>query len=121
MRHADVSLTTASKPAHRIGGSFLPSCDIQILQPVHGAHGKLQVRPLPELDTFGLFLDDTVLLVTHPNGYSCHELATRMVAAWKDASTLYRAMAQFDYILSCGGLGKQRESIEFIAQGSPSH
>lgn len=108
-----------SKPTHRIGGSLLPSSEPRILQPQQGIHGTLQVRPLPELDTYGLFLNDNQLLAMHPNGYSCSGLAERILAAWRGERTVKYAMEQFDYILACGGLGMQRASIEYIASGMP--
>jgi hypothetical protein len=111
---------TAARPPSRIGGSILPSSDPQILQVFQGKHGSFQVRPLPELDTYGLFLDEKQLLAMHPNGYSCHELAKRILAVWDGKSDVKRAMEQFDYILACGGLGKSRGSIEFIIKGMPS-
>lgn len=112
--------TTPVKPVSRIGGSILPSSEPRILQPLVGQHGAFQVRPLPELDTYGLFFDDS-LIATHPNGYSCHSLAERTLAVWEGARDEAYAMAQFDYILSCGGLGRARTAIEYIVQkGRPS-
>ena len=103
----------------RIGGSLLPSSEPLILQRMEGPHGALQVRPLPELDTYGLFFGDGLLLATHPNGYSCHALAERILAAWSGVRDVAYVLAQFDYILACGGLGRQRDSIEHIARGLP--
>jgi len=108
---------TAQKPTHRIGGSILPSSDPSILMPRKGEHGTLQVRPLPELDTYGLFFNETQLIATHANGYSCHSLGERILAVWQGERDLSYAMAQFDYILSCGGLGLKRESVEYFARG----
>ena len=110
---------TASTPTHRIGGSLLPSSEPRILQPQKGEHGTLQVRPLPELDTYGLFLGESNLLAMHPNGYSCHGLAERILAAWRGERTVAYAMEQFDSILKCGGMGRMRDSIEYIASGMP--
>ena len=45
----------ASSLTHQIGGSFLPSSEPRILQPMTGKHGTLLVRPLHDLDTYGLF------------------------------------------------------------------
>jgi hypothetical protein len=109
------------KPTSRIGGSLLPSSEPRILLTKTGEHGTLQVRPLPELDTYGLFFNETSLLAMHPNGYSCHGLAERILAAWNGERSVDYAMAQFDYILDCGGAGKKRDSIEFIARGLPKH
>lgn len=110
----------ASKPTHRIGGSLLPSSEPRILQPLQGKHGTFQVKPLPELDTYCLFFNEDVLLAMHPNGYSCHSLAERILAVWDGSRDLKYALDQFDYILACGGLGKQRGSIEHIARGLPN-
>lgn len=50
-----------------------------------GKHGQLQVRALPDADTFGLFYltnpaegmtREWTLLACHPNGHSSKELAT---------------------------------------------
>jgi hypothetical protein len=119
MNHPGTPQQLADKPTHRIGGSLLPSSEPRILQPQVGAHGTLQVRPLPELDTYGLFFNDGILLATHPNGYSCHGLAERILAAWRGERDVAYAMQQFDYILACGGLGRQRDSVEHIARGMP--
>lgn len=119
MTHQNTAPTAATKPTHQIGGSFLPSSEPRILLPQPGAHGTLQVRPLPELDTYGLFLDENQLLAMHPNGYSCNVLAERIQAAWRGERDVAYAMEQFDYILACGGMGRKRESIEYIARGMP--
>lgn len=108
----------SNKPERRIGGSILPSSEPRILQPMQGAHGTLQVRPLPELDTHGLFMGEQ-LLASHSNGFSCHNLAERILAAWEGKRDVEYALEQFDYILRCGGMGKSRESIEYIARGMP--
>lgn len=84
-----------------IGGSILPSSDSQILQPMRFGARVLQVHPIMEADTHGLFLETPhgpSLLATHPNGYSCHALAKRMVEG--DAQ---RVKEQAEYILACGG------------------
>lgn len=112
LRH--VAKTPPPQPTHRIGGSILPSSDPRILKPWDTAHGTFQVRPLPELDTYGLYLDKR-LLVTHPNGYSCHGLASRLMEVWGGLRPAEYALEQFDYILTCGGLGIQRAAIESIA------
>jgi hypothetical protein len=79
---------------------------------------------MPELDTHGLFLFDSIffnegnqVLAIHPNGYSCHSLAERILSAWSSAGSVSIVMEQFDYILRCGGLGRERSSIECIARG----
>lgn len=119
MTTQDTPSQPRSKATHHIGGSLLPSSEPRILQPQKGAHGTLQVRSLPELDTYGLFLGESQLLATHSNGYSCNVLAERILAAWHGERDVTYAMEQFDYILACGGLGRQRASIEYIARGMP--
>ena len=111
-----------TRPVSRIGGSILPSSDPTILKPLNGLHGLLQVIPIPEADTYGLFFtakDGKSCLAQHSNGYSCHNLAVRLVDVWSGKREQAYALAQFDYILSCGGLGKSRESIAHIAAGLP--
>lgn len=81
-----------------IGGSILPSSDGSILQPVETKHGTLQVQAIADEDTHGLFDVQTgALLAKHPNGYSCHTLATRI----RDGR---KAAEQADYIVTCGGV-----------------
>ena len=76
-----------------VGGSLLPSNDRQVLTPL----GSLCVRVIAAEDTHGLY-DGDELLAKHPNGYSCHELATRMHRGLRD-----RALQQAEYIVACGG------------------
>lgn len=101
--------------ARCIGGSLLASSDSRILQPLTGKHGTFQVRPLPELDTHALFLDGHILAM-HPNGYSCRNLAERIIEVWEGRRAEAYALEQFDYILRCGGLGPQRGAVEYFAR-----
>lgn len=94
-----------------------------------GKHGQLQVRALPDADTFGLFylanpVEDRLelkrgwtLLACHPNGHSCKELANRILAAWAGKGDGARAVDQFDFILRCGGLGRSLETILHVIRG----
>ena len=91
-----------------------------------GKHGQLQVKPLPEADTFALFYlanpaegitRGWTLLATHPNGHSCKELATRILKAWEGTGDGARAIDQFDFILRCGGLGRSLEIILAVIRG----
>ena len=91
-----------------------------------GKHGQLQVRALPDADTFGLFYlanpadgmtRGWTLLACHPNGHSCKELANRILAAWAGTGDGARAVDQFDFILRCGGLGRSLETILHIIRG----
>lgn len=110
-----------------IGGSILPSAGWDTYHTRTGANGMFQTRPLEELDTHGLYYrhgardadndEGYVLIIAHPNGYSCDELAKRIVKAWNSGDR-DRAMAQFDYILTCGGKGLERDIIEGILEGS---
>lgn len=113
-------LNSTMRPASSIGESILPSSDTTILRPLSGLHGVLQVRPIPEADTYGLFFaynDGTSCIAQHSNGYSCHNLAVRLIEVWAGKREPAYALAQFDYIIACGGLGKARESIAHIAEG----
>lgn len=120
----------SSQPGRHFGGSILPSSDGQILQPMVGAHGTLQVKPLLELESYGLFYTREIqapaggamqtimassVIASHPNGYSCHNLAQRILAAWSNPTEamIDRALEQFDYIMSCGGLGTVRKAMEY--------
>lgn len=92
-----------------VGGSLLPSNSHEILQPMTAPFGTLQVRVIAELDTHGLFWlhnGHEAVLAIHPNGFSCHELAKRMVAR-----DYRRATQQLEYIMDCGGIGKREEAI----------
>ncbi len=116
------ALDNITRPASRIGGSILPSSDPSILKPLKGLHGVLQVRPIPEADTYGLFFthkDGTSCLAQHSNGYSCHNLAVRLVDVWAGKREPAYALAQFVFILNCGGLGMGRQRIVHIAERLP--
>lgn len=95
--------------SRHIGGSLLPSSEPRILQPVETPFGTLQVRALPDLDTHGLFHKHArgeSLRAMHPNGYSCYCLLERMAKG--DVESV-RQQAQ--YILDCGGLAQNIDSI----------
>lgn len=110
-------------PRH-IGGSLLPSGGPDVYRSKRGAHGDFETRPLPDLDTHGLFYarnsgdyaGQFILVAMHPNGYSCDELAKRILAAWESGKP-ERALQQADYILKCGGLSKDTETMRRLAQG----
>lgn len=110
-------------PRH-IGGSILPSAGRDTYQTKKGIHGSFETRPMTELDTHGLYFacgagetaKSYVLIASHPNGFSCDELARRMIQGWA-TDNMQKAMEQFDYILACGGKGIARETIEEIANG----
>ncbi len=97
-----------------IGGSLLPSSEPRILQPIETPFGTLQVRALPELDTHALFRTDsrgTSMVAEHANGFSCHELAKRMVVG--DEA---RIRAQVQHILMCGGMARHVNHIVQITR-----
>jgi hypothetical protein len=109
-----------------IGGSLLPSAGWDVYGVKPGLHGSFETRPLEEHDTHGLFYShgvgetggEFVLIASHPNGYSCDELAKRMIAAWAGGDGHRRALDQFDYILACGGVGVERAVIEDMVEGN---
>ena len=97
------------KAERNIGGSILPSNSREVLRLKEHVNGSFQVKVLKEADTHALYFkhpDATgfTLLVTHPNGFSCDELGKRIIDVWNKKGDVNRAMAQFDYILDCGGL-----------------
>lgn len=59
--------------------------------------GGLQVRWHDELDEHALYCGEQ-RIASHHNGFSCHNLAERMLAGNEE-----RTLAQFDYITACGG------------------
>ena len=107
-----------------IGGSLLPSAGCMTYKDKPGKFGTFQTRPLPDLNTHGLFYASNSgdyagqygMIAMHPNGYSCDELAARIIAAWECGDTS-RAMAQAQFILDCGGMLRSMGAIEFIAKG----
>jgi len=109
-----------------IGGSILPSGSPEIYRPKVGKYGTFETRPLADLDTHGLFYTRlegphagvAILIASHPNGYSCNVLAERLLSAWDGKLSKSRALEQFDYILSCGGIGKARDTIDAIGDGA---
>ena len=97
----DEGKETVSK---NIGGSILPSSSPEILKPLAQKStlrpGVLQVVADEQRDTHDLFLigDERTLLASHPNGYSCFELAKRI--SEQDRSG---AAEQLCYIIACAG------------------
>ncbi len=103
-----------------IGGSLLPSGGPEVYLSKRGEHGDFETRPLPDLDTHGLFYAPRGhtfrLIAMHPNGYSCDELAKRILDAWESGKP-ERALQQADYILKCGGLSIDLDAMRRLAQG----
>lgn len=105
------------------GGSLLSSHDSSTYREVSHKFGILKVIPLSEIEIHALMYEDDrklgfSMLATHANGYSCKELADRILKAWEGKATAEYALQQFDFILQCGGTGRSRAVIEWvIAQG----
>lgn len=98
--------------------SFLPNSAPHILQPLTGKHGTFLVKWIPILENHGLFFDDRCI-ATHDNGFSCHNLAQRLLEVWGGKREPEYALQQFDYILACGGTGASRRVLEWLATGCP--
>lgn len=89
-----------------IGGSILPSSSPEILRPLKFTSmlwaGDLQVIANEEKDTHELWLvisdSERHVLASHPNGFSCFELAKRISNRER-----VRASEQAVYIVACGG------------------
>lgn len=113
------------------GGSILPSSDASTLQAQTGKWGSFQVKPILELETYGLWHMFRAepspegakgaegkyyshIIAMHPNGYSCKNLADRILMAWAGERDADYAFAQFQYILDCGGMGIKPESMRYI-------
>ena len=98
-----------------IGGSLLPSTPRASERTYAHARGTLRVVPSVELDTHFLTLGQRIL-AEHPNGYSCAELAKRIVAAWDDPCVVSsrRVLEQARYIVDCGGMAKTTQAFEEI-------
>lgn len=107
------------------GGSLLPSHDSSTYEILEGEYGKLQVKPINEFEEHVvMFLPNDkekprgwTMLAMHPNGYSCKELAKRILDVWNGNRDKYYALSQFDYILDCGGMGRDKSTIEAVING----
>ena len=75
--------------------SILPNSSPGILKPLEGGFWTCWHD---ELDMHVLY-KGFARLAGHHNGYSCYELAMRILAGNTE-----RAIAQFDYIKACGGV-----------------
>jgi hypothetical protein len=85
------------KQPHQIGGSLLPSSEPRLMVPIESSFGKLQVHADIDADTHRLTLDGKEI-AAHPNGYSVHNLAERIVKG-----DMERVRQQAEYIVACGG------------------
>lgn len=84
-----------------IGNSILASSSPEIFQPLPYKGGKLVVIEQREKDTHALNYcqgGQTITLARHPNGFSCHSLAKRIVGG-----DVQRIREQAKYIVACGG------------------
>lgn len=94
-----------------IGGSIFASNNPRILIPLDFKGGKLIVIPDHELDTHRLEFhksDGIIILASHPNGFSCRNLAERMIGKI-DSFPEKKA----EYIVRCGGTA-DLDSIKLI-------
>jgi len=129
-------MKTDTKPAKTTpsnrGGSLLPSSAPHILKVMSGKRGAFQVRDLgDDLDSAGLFFKPVPclynpepkfgLIAMHPNGFSCHDLAQRILKAWENPTEylINRVIVQAQCILDCGGMCKSLDGIRFIASPLP--
>jgi hypothetical protein len=91
------------KSSARFGNPVLPGCEPRLLKPIVTKWGNLQVYPIHELETHGLKFLDRFTCAMHPNAYSVHNLAERIVAFWEGRAPIGHPMDQFEYIQQCGG------------------
>jgi metal-responsive CopG/Arc/MetJ family transcriptional regulator len=92
-----------------IGNSLLASSDPMILRPMQHGKAVLQVVPNEPMDTYHLVFshnNSAVVIASHPNGYSCHCLAERIIKGNAE-----RIKNQAEYIIACGGTSKSLEEI----------
>lgn len=103
-----------TKPRRHIGGSLFASSDERILRRIDTPTADLQVRAVPNLDTHILFISyehGVSMLAEHPNGYSCHALALRIVAG-----DVANAKEQAKFIQDCGGMARSLDAIAYWAE-----
>lgn len=98
-----------------IGGSILASNNSEVLKPKKGIYGAFETRVMTAEDTHALFFEG-VRVASHPNGFSCDVLAKRILRAWETGAPedQKHAMAQFDYILDCGGTGDRWAILSLV-------
>jgi hypothetical protein len=76
---------------------MLPSSNPLIFKSIKFKDGELKVIPDYSFDTHFLCYNNK-RLAFHPNGYSCHSLAERLVLGDEN-----KIKEQADYIVRCGG------------------
>lgn len=96
-----------------IGNSILPSSDRRILQPINTPRGVFVVEACADQDTHILFFNGE-MLASHPNGYSCHNLADRIISVWEGKRPAGYALEQFDYVIRCAGTGNRARVFELV-------
>ncbi len=93
-----------------IGNSIFPSSNYLILRPIMVGKAVFQVVPDEPMDTHHLIFTrdgvNSVIIASHPNGFSCHCLAERIITG-----DTQRIKEQVDYIIACGGISKSLDDI----------
>lgn len=113
-----------TRPTRHIGGSILPSNDRFVLQPKEGVFGRFETRVLEKEDTHVLLffpkgIDTPVTVAKNSNGYSCDELAKRVIKAWetRGQADIAAAFAQRDFMCR-GNRGMSLEAFyHFVMSG----
>jgi hypothetical protein len=112
------------KSPARFGNPVLPGCEPRLLKPIVTKWGNLQVYPIHELETHGLKFLDRFTCAMHPNAYSVHNLAERIVAFWEGRASIEHPMGQFTYIQQCGGVTRASDlfqaDLEYALRKEPT-
>ena len=93
-----------------IGNSILPANNHLILRPIMVGQAVFQVVPNEPMATHHLIFTrdgvNSVIIASHPNGFSCHCLAERIIKG-----DIQRIKEQVEHIISCGGTSKSLDDI----------
>lgn len=95
-----------------MAGSLLPSESRETMAPLAWGTRTFQVVAVQALETYVLTLSHergTSRLAEHPNSYSLHALAKRLVSG--DHA---HALAQRDYIEACGGMARPESTFRYF-------
>lgn len=113
-----------SDPA-RYGAPLLPGSSPEIRKPIDTPRAVFRVAPVDQLEVHALMVQvkgeemhAPWPLAMHANGYSCHELAKRIITYW-DAPSVerkQRAVDQFIYITDCGGLKRSQAALYYLLE-----
>jgi hypothetical protein len=116
-------MTTQTTRARNFGGSIFASESHDTLEPLTFQGATLQVRPIVEAEFYILEFTapgapGPACLASHSNGHSVHQLAKRILAYWQAGAETcntarQRAADQWEHILACGGMTKNRESLDY--------